>query len=88
VLAGKSIEALEAVMGLLGEGYAATDVIQTLFKVTKSLALPEEIKLNFLREIGFSHMRIADGLNTQLQIAGCVARLANVSSSHDDAGLK
>jgi replication factor C subunit 2/4 len=82
VLAGKAVEALEAVMALLGEGYAATDVIQTLFKVTKALPLPEEIKLNFLREIGFSHMRIADGLNTQLQIAGCVARLSNVSGTH------
>lgn len=33
-------------------------------------------KLEFIREIGFTHMRIAEGLNTQLQLMGCVARLS------------
>lgn len=38
--------------------------------------MPEPQKLLFLREIGFSHMRISEGLNTQLQLLGCVSRLA------------
>jgi replication factor C subunit 2/4 len=37
--------------------------------------LPEPIKLEYIREIGFSHMRIAEGLNTKLQLLGCIGRL-------------
>lgn len=74
-LVGKAPEALDGVMALWASGYASTDIIQTLFKVVKSSEMPEEQKLNFIREIGFTHMRIAEGLNTQLQLAGCIARL-------------
>ena len=65
-------------MDLFHTGYAATDIIQTLFKVTKSYNMPEPEKLEFLREIGFSHMRISEGLNTQLQLLGCVSRLSTI----------
>lgn len=37
--------------------------------------MPEPLRLELLREIGLSHMRIAEGLNTRLQLMGCVARL-------------
>lgn len=39
----------------------------------------EAVKLEFIREIGFSHMRIAEGLNTQLQLLGCIARLCQLA---------
>jgi replication factor C subunit 2/4 len=41
--------------------------------------MPEPEKLEFLREIGFSHMRISEGLNTQLQLLGCIARLSQIA---------
>ena len=78
---GKTKEAVAIVMGLCASGYAATDVIQTLFKVTRTMDMNEVDKLEFIREIGFTHMRISEGLNTPLQIAGCVARLSAMSHS-------
>ena len=63
---------------LLLIGYAATDIIQTLFRVTRTMDMPEPLKLEFIREIGFTHMRISEGLNTQLQLMGCVARLCAI----------
>jgi len=45
-------------------------------QVTKSAPLPEPLKLEYIKEIGFAHMRVADGLNTYLQLAGLVARLS------------
>lgn len=66
-------------MDLWSSGYAATDIITTLFRVSRSSDLPEQLKLEYIREIGFTHMRIAEGLNTQLQLLGCVARLCAVS---------
>ena len=47
--------------------------------------IPETIKLEFIREIGFTHMRIAEGLNTKLQLLGCVARLAAMAHVTQEA---
>jgi len=79
---GKTAEAVDVVMSLWNDGYAATDIIQTLFRVTRSVDLPEPIKLEFLKEIGFSHMRISEGLNTQLQLMGCVSRLSAIRADN------
>lgn len=73
--AGRTKECQDIIMELWSSGYAATDIIQTLFRVTRSADMPEPQKLEFIREIGFSHMRIAEGLNSQLQLLGCVSRL-------------
>lgn len=89
---GEVKAAVDVILELWGSGYAATDIIQTLFRVmsyghyccinafqvTKSYDMPEPQKLLFLREIGFTHMRISEGLNTQLQLLGCVSRLASL----------
>jgi replication factor C subunit 2/4 len=65
---------------LYQSGYSANDIIGTIFKVVKSNPdLPEAIKLEYLREVGFTHMRIADGVNTLLQLLGLVARLSQKS---------
>ena len=79
ILEGKTKEAVGIVMDLWGKGYAATDIIQTLFKVTRQMEISEMKKLDFIREIGFSHMRIAEGLNSQLQLLGCVSRMASLA---------
>jgi len=60
-------------------GYATSDIIGTLFKVVKAHAqLPEALKLEYLREIGFCHLRIADGVNSPLQLYGLLARLSSI----------
>lgn len=57
-------------------GYSASDIIGTLFKVTKAHTnLPEGKKLDYLREIGFTHMRISNGVNSLLQLLGLMGRL-------------
>jgi DNA polymerase III delta prime subunit len=72
---GRVKEALDAMSQIAASGYAASDIIQTLFRVTRSYDMPEPEKLELLREIGFSHMRISEGLNSQLQLLGCVSRM-------------
>jgi replication factor C subunit 2/4 len=41
-------------------------------------------KLDYIREIGFTHMRVSEGLNSPLQIVGCVARLSAISQKHQN----
>lgn len=51
-----------------------------MFRVTKTMpTLSEHTKLEFIREIGFTHMRILEGVQTYLQLAGCLARLCKIN---------
>lgn len=61
---------------LWGQGYSASDLINTIFKVTKSSKMLDDgKKLEFLKEIGFTQMRIVQGLGTLLQLAGLIGSL-------------
>uniref|UniRef100_A0A448YVS4 AAA+ ATPase domain-containing protein n=1 Tax=Pseudo-nitzschia multistriata TaxID=183589 RepID=A0A448YVS4_9STRA len=76
---GNLHEAIEQLDELWSSGYAASDIIGTVFKVTKAHdSLPEGEKLEFLREIGFTHMRISNGVNSYLQLLGLIARLCHM----------
>ena len=60
--------------------YSSHDIISSMFKVTKTIpSLSEHTKLEFVREIGFTHMRILEGMQTYLQLAGCVAKLCKLN---------
>eukprot|EP01113_Clastostelium_recurvatum_P004738 TRINITY_DN12089_c0_g1_i1.p1 TRINITY_DN12089_c0_g1~~TRINITY_DN12089_c0_g1_i1.p1 ORF type:complete len:349 (-),score=62.62 TRINITY_DN12089_c0_g1_i1:3-1049(-) len=79
-------EAHLAMMSLWNNGYSAIDIIGTLFRVVKSYSDPsapmaEYMKLEFIREIGQSHMRAANGLNSVLQLGGLMARLCMLKES-------
>ena len=41
-------------------------------------ALSEHTKLEFIREIGWTHMRTLEGVGTLLQLSGLVSRLARM----------
>lgn len=75
---GSTKKAQNIIIQLCSHGYAASDIIQTIFRVTKAYDMPEQQKLEYIREIGFSHLRISEGLNTQLQLLGCIARLCKM----------
>ncbi|KAK0647897.1 Replication factor C subunit 4 [Lasiodiplodia hormozganensis] len=72
--------ALDTLRELWDLGYSCHDIISTMFKVTKTIpTLSEHAKLEFIKEIGFTHMRILEGVQTFLQLSGCVARLCKIS---------
>lgn len=77
-------QALQKLEDLWDKGYSAVDVISTMFRVTKTMdALSEHSKLEFVKEIGFTHMRILEGVSTLLQLKGCVVRLAKINMPAD-----
>ncbi|KAF2084735.1 P-loop containing nucleoside triphosphate hydrolase protein [Saccharata proteae CBS 121410] len=72
--------ALDTLKELWDLGYSCHDIISTMFKVTKTIpTLSEHSKLEFIKEIGFTHMRILEGVQTFLQLTGCVARLCKIN---------
>ncbi|KAI4621557.1 replication factor C subunit 4 [Alternaria sp. BMP 0032] len=55
-------DALTSLKELWDLGYSCHDIISTMFKVTKTIdTLSEHAKLEFIKEIGFTHMRILEG---------------------------
>jgi replication factor C subunit 2/4 len=72
--------ALEILGDLWGLGYSSHDVVSTMFRVTKSMpGLSEHARLEFAKEIGFCHMRVLEGVQTLLQLQGCVAKLCKTN---------
>ena len=77
--------ALIDMRSLWENGYAAIDIIGTLFRVTKTATIPERTKLHFIKEISFTHMKIADGVNSLLQLTGLIGRLCQIALDEEKA---
>lgn len=77
---GQINAAMEILKELWDLGYSCHDIISTMFRVTKTIpTLSEHAKLEFIKEIGFTHMKILEGVQTLLQLSGCVARLCKLN---------
>lgn len=66
---------------LIMKGYSAQDIIKTLAKVVRKNIdnqLPEYTQLEFIKEIGISHLRMVDGVQSPLQLSALLARLCRV----------
>ena len=60
-------------------GYSAEDIITNVFRVCKTHnELPEYLKLEFIKEIGYTHLLIAQGTRSLLQLAALLARLCQL----------
>ncbi|ORY95306.1 P-loop containing nucleoside triphosphate hydrolase protein [Syncephalastrum racemosum] len=76
------VEADKGICQLYEMGYASLDIITTLFRVIKLYnALDEGLRLDFIKEIGFTHMRILEGHQSLLQLSGLIARLCRVAKN-------
>ncbi|XP_072099597.1 replication factor C subunit 2 isoform X2 [Mobula birostris] len=62
-------------------GYSPEDIIGNIFRVCKTFQMQEYLKLEFIKEIGYTHMRIAEGVNSLLQMAGLLARLCQKTAA-------
>lgn len=63
-------------------GYSPEDIIGNIFRVCKRIKIDEHLKLDFIREIGITHMKIVDGINSLLQLTALLAKLCNAAEKH------
>ncbi|EFP79507.2 replication factor C subunit 4 [Puccinia graminis f. sp. tritici] len=76
---GDLSDALDQLEHLWEQGYSALDIVGTLLKVVKSMdRMSEFLKLEFIKEIGFTHMRILEGVSTLVQLGGLLSRLCKL----------
>jgi replication factor C subunit 2/4 len=85
-LGNKFMEAHKKLDELQSQGYSAQDIIITLGKVVRNTSkaeniMTEYIQLQYLKEIGTTHMRIVEGVESPLQLSGLVARLCKAVSA-------
>ncbi|KAJ1650262.1 replication factor C subunit 4 [Dispira simplex] len=74
--AGNLTGATDLLHKLWRQGYSAVDIVTTLFRVVKlDENIGEAQKLDYAREIGMTHMKILEGVQTLVQLAGLLARL-------------
>ncbi|XP_065226976.1 replication factor C subunit 2 [Planococcus citri] len=64
-------------------GYAPEDIIGNVFRVAKNLEIKEPLKLEFIQEIGLTHLRIVQGVNSLLQLSGLLAKLCKISTAEE-----
>lgn len=70
-------EAIDLLDSLWTKGYSAVDIVTSSFRVAKTLPGVNELKrLDMIKEIGFTHMRVLEGVSTYLQLSGMLAKLA------------
>ncbi|EYC20371.1 hypothetical protein Y032_0022g590 [Ancylostoma ceylanicum] len=68
-------EAAQIIHDFYRMGYSPEDIVANMFRVSKTVSLPEYVKMEFMKEIGLCHMRISEGLSSLLQLSGLVAKL-------------
>lgn len=73
------IEAQKKLQKLIEKGYCVSDIIGTLSKVTKSFDFQNEsLQLEFIKEIGIAHIRVIDGVESNLQLSALLAKLCKI----------
>ena len=72
-------EAYKILSHLWGLGYSPEDIITNVFRVCKSHGMAEFMKLEFIKEIGRTHLAMSQGCSSLLQLSGLLARLCQVS---------
>eukprot|EP00042_Codosiga_hollandica_P043706 m.418608 g.418608 ORF g.418608 m.418608 type:complete len:361 (-) comp56625_c1_seq1:2463-3545(-) len=77
-LRGNVDAAYDGMHELWSMGYAAVDIASTVFRVVKTFDMAEYLKLEYIKEIGFTHMKVLDGLDTLVQLTALVARLSRL----------
>ncbi|KAL3314367.1 Subunit of heteropentameric Replication factor C (RF-C) [Cichlidogyrus casuarinus] len=79
-LEGKFQEASKILKHIWSLGYSAEDIMIIIFRVIKNHPMDEYLKLNFLKITGITHMKVAEGLGTYLQLLAILAKFCNVTS--------
>jgi replication factor C subunit 2/4 len=57
------------------QGYCNTDISQTMINILKIIDINENIRINYIKIISDIYLNIIDGIDTNIQMYCCIARL-------------
>ncbi|XP_076801519.1 replication factor C subunit 2-like [Clavelina lepadiformis] len=78
-VSGNLDEAYKVINHLWNMGYSADDIITNIFRVVKTHDMAEYVKLEYIKLIAQTHMRIVQGINSLLQLSALIARLCRIT---------
>ena len=61
-------------------GYSPIDIVNTLFEILKTCEIEEKRKMLMIKEVAFTNIRIINGIDTKLQLAGLISRLCQINN--------
>ncbi|KAH3663987.1 hypothetical protein OGAPHI_004701 [Ogataea philodendri] len=75
-------QGLDILRSLWSKGYSAIDIVSTSFKVLKAMYdIDEESRLRVIKIVGFSHMRVLEGVSTYLQLSCMLAKIYELNDT-------
>lgn len=77
---GNVKKAIVVLKGLFQRGHAPSDLIATVFRVCKTLEMPHELRLKYIKCIGEYHLRISQGVDSFVQLSGLVGDLCSLKA--------
>lgn len=72
-------EAEKGLVHLYKLGYCTEDIVSSLFRVVKNYKIPDYTKLEYLKQIGITQIRVVQGVNSVLQMKGLISHLVKKS---------
>lgn len=78
-LKSKLDDAEESLGHLYKLGYCTEDIVSSMFRVVKSYDMPEFKKLEYLKQIGITQIRVVQGVNSMLQMKGLISHFINTT---------
>ena len=63
------------------KGYSCGDIVGTLLRLLKSFDMREDVKIEFIREVSVTHLRVVDGVSSLTQLGGMIARMCTAADN-------
>jgi replication factor C subunit 2/4 len=79
-LEGRFSKSAETLQTIWLQGYSPLDIVGSLYRVVSNYEMPEHIHLKYLKELAVLRMRLLDGVNSLLQVHGCIAKLCEITA--------
>jgi replication factor C subunit 2/4 len=67
--------AIKIIASLKAKGYCGSDIVLNILNVINTVNIDEQVRINYINQISRSYINISDGLDTNLQLYGCLANL-------------
>ena len=69
------IMSIEYLHQLKNSGYCINDILQTMLNNLREINIDEDIRINFIKIISDCYINVSDGIDTNLQLYGCISRM-------------
>jgi hypothetical protein len=69
------MRAIDYIYELKNSGYCSNDILLTLLNSLREIIIDEDIRINFYKIISDCYINVSDGIDSNLQLFACLARM-------------